>query len=105
MSKPLPGQQSLFPEPRTAREEYYAAPAVPLNASVPEHEAPRLSAQHAKILDRLREGPATNLELELIAHRFGARLNELKRAGHPWLKRCIKPGLYEYRLTGDADEG
>ena len=81
MTSPLPGQLSL-----------------PLNSSVPEHERARLSAQHQAILDALRDGPKTNLELRLIADRFGARLNEMRNAGIQWEKRCVKPGVYEYSL-------
>ncbi len=82
-------------------EEAGARP-VPLNSSVPDEEAPRLSLQHEAILDALREGPKTNLQLGMIAQRFGGRLHELKRAGHPWTKRCLRPGIYEYRLVGEA---
>jgi hypothetical protein len=98
--KPLEGQMDLFSRPRTGREEYERQP-VPLNSSVPEHERARLSPQHDAILARLRQGPATNLELEAIAHRFGARLEEIRKAGYTVLKRCIKPGVYEYTLTGE----
>jgi hypothetical protein len=94
-----PGQQSLFPAPRTGRDEYADAKPIRLNPTVPGHEAPRLSAQHHAILDRLREGPATNLELGMICQRFGARLNELKRAGYPWRKECVKAGIYRYTLN------
>lgn len=74
-------------------------PSVPVNASVPEEDVPRLSRHHHAILARLQSGPATNLELAIICQRFGARLYELKRAGHPWLKTHIKAGVYEYRLV------
>ena len=59
---------------------------------------PRLSAHHLLILERLARGPATNLELGMICQRFGARLHELKRAGHPWVKRMVEAGIYQYRL-------
>ena len=88
----------MFPGPRTARDLYDEPTPVPLNSTVPPEEAPRLSRQHETILARLREGPATNAELGRIAQRFSARLNEIAAAGIPWTKRCIKPGLYEYRL-------
>ena len=76
-------------------------PAIPLNPTVEEQDAPRLSAQHHAILAALREGPKTNVELGRIAQRFGARLNEIKRAGIPWLKRNVGPGANEYRLVGE----
>lgn len=88
--KPLPGQLDLF-APRKGQE-------IRLNSSVPEHEAPRLSTQHQAILDALRTGPKTNLQLRLIADRFGARLEEIKRAGIRWDKKCVRAGIYEYWL-------
>jgi hypothetical protein len=98
--KPLEGQQSLFGPPRTARDEHDERP-IELNSSVPDHEAPRLRPQHHEILARLREGPATNLELGMICQRFGARLNELRKAGIPWKKECVKAGIYKYTLIGE----
>jgi hypothetical protein len=92
--KPLPGQQSLFDAPRTARQEY----DIPLNSTVSKADMPRLNAQHHAILDRLREGPVTNTELSQICQRFGARLQEIKLAGFSIGKECIKPGVWVYRL-------
>ncbi len=70
---------------------------VPLNPTVAEWDTQRLSDQHHAILSRLREGPATGPELAAIAIRYSARLQEMK-AAHPWLKRPIGGGQYEYRL-------
>jgi hypothetical protein len=63
--------------------------------------APRLSKQKAALLARLREGPATNAELFNIAHRFPARLLELREIGNDIECKCIShaQGLYEYRLV------
>jgi hypothetical protein len=44
-------------------------------------EEPRLSKQSQAILDRLRQRPASNSELMLIAQRFGARVHDLRAAG------------------------
>ncbi len=85
----------LFDNPRVALQ---LALGVSTNISIDEADVPRLSAHHRLILERLAQGPATNLELGAICQRFGARLHELKRAGHPWLKRPVKAGVYEYRL-------
>ncbi len=73
-------------------------PAIPLNSTVAEWDTQRLSVQHHAILSRLREGPATGPELATIAIRYSARLQEMK-ALHPWLKRAIGGGQYEYRLV------
>jgi hypothetical protein len=71
-----------------------------LNFSVPPEAQERLNRQCTLILECLRKGPATNIELVHIAQRFGARLHDLKRAGYEWEKRCIsaEDGVYEYRL-------
>lgn len=42
----------------------------------------RLNRQQTAIIDRLRQGPATNAELVQIAIRFTARIHELRKAGH-----------------------
>lgn len=101
MAKPLPGQLDLFAAPLTGRQAYAAADERPvrLNGSVPDHERARLSEQHHAILARLRQGPATNLELGQIAQRFTARLHELRKAGHDWRRETVRAGVYRYSLT------
>ncbi len=69
--------------------------------SLSEAEKVRLSPQHLTIAARLREGPATNLELGMISQRFGARLHELKRAGFLWARSCVKAGVYRYEMVRD----
>jgi hypothetical protein len=96
--KPAPGQQSLFPPQLTGRDAYDVQPDVPLNSSVPDHERPRLSAQHSVLLDALRDGPKTNLQLGMICQRFGARVHELRRAGHQIERETIEAGIYRYTL-------
>lgn len=76
-------------------------PAVTLNPTVADEDAPRLSAQCHAIAARLREGPATNLDLIGASHRFGARLHELKRAGFLWSRRPLGKGVHEYRMIRD----
>lgn len=45
-------------------------------------EAKRLNRQQILILARLREGPATNMELIPISTRFGGRIFELRKKGY-----------------------
>ena len=71
--------------------------SVPCNSTVAPADVPRLSEQHHAILARLKQGPATGPELSQIAIRYSARLNELKPL-HPWLKRAVGGGQWEYRL-------
>jgi hypothetical protein len=66
-----------------------------------EAEKLRMSPQHQTIVARLKEGPATNLELGMICQRFGARLHELKRAGFLWSKKAVRHGLYRYEMVRD----
>lgn len=53
----------------------------PVDPHVAASDIPRLSAQSAAILDRLKQGPATNFELSRIALRYSARIHDLKKAG------------------------
>lgn len=77
------------------------SPRVGLNPTVAEDDAPRLSAQCHAIAARLRSGPATNLQLIMISHRFGARLHEPKQAGFLWARKPLGQGVHEYRMIRD----
>ena len=44
-------------------------------------ERKRLTRQASLVLDRLRIGPATNMELIPISTRFSARIHELRKQG------------------------
>lgn len=62
--------------------------------------------QKDRILDLLRRRESvTNAELILIAHRFGARIHELRNEGHDirWTPVKGRPGLTRYRLEGSAE--
>ncbi len=81
----------------------HPAPHVELNSTVAEEDKPRLSAQHHAIADALRDGPKTNLQLSMIALRFGARLQELRKAGLGVKTERIKGsnGVVRYTLIRD----
>lgn len=57
-------------------------------------------SQKDRILALLQRGEVTNRELNMIGHRFGVRLHELRAEGHDI--RCSpvkgKSGLNRYRL-------
>ena len=53
----------------------------------------------ARILARLQQGPATNVELNAICYRYGARIFELKRDGYAIDKACVAAGVWRYTLT------
>ena len=80
-------------------------PAVPakLNKSVESEDKPRLGKQQAAVLERLRKGPATNMELLPISARFSARIHELRKAGFVINRANLGDGLFEYSLGKDVD--
>ena len=73
-------------------------PRVSLNRSVAPADRRRLSRHQRLILARLRDGPATGDELHPIARRYGARLEELRRAGCEIASVNLGGGVWEYRL-------
>lgn len=52
------------------------------NSTVEIEDIAACQDQKRRILERLREGPATNSELVKIAERLSARILELRKAGH-----------------------
>lgn len=75
---------------------------VPFDPHVPDKdERIRLSKQAKRVLDRLREGPATNSELSKIALSYTRRISDLKEAGHKVeIIRKQKNGLNTYAIVG-----
>jgi hypothetical protein len=93
------------PHQRSRRASRQPQPVeIPLNSTVPEAARPRLNAQHQALLARLAQGPATNRELKHIAERFGARIQELRRAHYVIEQRPVSEerGVYRYELKGKA---
>ena len=73
----------------------------------PEHQAPSLAwqpaaVQRARILARLRIGPATTLQLrdELRIMHPGGRICELRQLGFEIISRRLPSGMAEYFLVG-----
>lgn len=59
----------------------------------------RLSTQNERILARLKRGPCANTDLLKIAVRYGARIGDLRKAGH--VITCTQDkasGVSVYRL-------
>jgi hypothetical protein len=81
------------------------------NPTVDPRDEGRLTGHRADILNHLRaHGKATNMELTGIGGlRFGARLEELRKAGHDIRTHRLGGGLFEYELIGgeawNKDEG
>lgn len=73
---------------------------VELNSTVAPADRVRLSRQHHQLLERLREGPATNGDmLAMGIQRFGARLHELQKAGCVIAKESLGKGLWQYTMS------
>jgi hypothetical protein len=54
-------------------------------------DVPRLSNQCRQILERLRIGPASNIELAQIALKYTSRISDLRAAGYE--VRCKRGAL------------
>ena len=67
-----------------------------------DEERPRLTRQCLAVLERLRQGPATTMELIPISTRFSARLHELRKQG--WIIETDRidkaSGVSLYTLKG-----
>ena len=87
-------QQNLFDAP----------PVVSVAPSLSAVERVRLSAQCQKVLERLQQGPVTNIQLALIGYRYGARIHELRKAGYEIVmsSRNVETGETTYELRGQA---
>lgn len=86
--------------PPESPEDTFTDPGLPKEAK------PRLGGQNAAVLARLREGPATNVELEALAGRVNSRAADVRR----WLQKNEgktiksekidgKKGIYRYEIT------
>ena len=62
-------------------------------------EASRLAKAASKLLDRLKQGPATNIELVPICGiRASARVHDLRQAGHNIEAKRLIGGTWLYTL-------
>jgi len=55
--------------------------------------------QKEKILNRLKQGTVTNIELNDTCFRYGARIHDLKQSGHDIRSRRVKQGVWEFWLA------
>lgn len=64
-----------------------------------------MATQNDRILERLKQGPATNRELNEIGFRYSARIHELRRDGYDitWAPVKGKPSLIVYRLNMETE--
>ena len=59
-------------------------------------------SQTAKILKRLKQGEATNTELNRIAFRYSARIHDLRKEGHTIVAEHVKESLWRFVLKDAA---
>lgn len=76
------------------------SPIVVVDPNVEAEAKPRLTRQAWAVLQRLQQGPATNVELIAIAQRFGARIHDLRKAGYEIERTSVDvaAGVYGYEL-------
>jgi hypothetical protein len=74
---------------------------VPCDPTVKPVEAKRLSKQCQAILDRLKQGAATNVGLAEIALKYTSRISDLRAAGYDIqvIDRCHETGSVLYALN------
>lgn len=101
-------EMSLDLDSHVNRDSALGLPLAPIaDPRVDPTQYERLGRQQRAILDRLRQGPATNTELVQIAQRFGARVKELRDAGWEIGTDVHIPGsgVVTYRLLRDLGGG
>lgn len=76
----------------------------PRDPNVTTSDVPRLTGQNAAILARLKQGPATNVELAAMALKYGGRISDLRAAGYRIECERGEGGINTYRLI-DAQGG
>lgn len=91
-------QPTLFDRvnPEPCREPLSAYSAY---ASEQAQEQARWESAADRVLARLQQGPATNLELITICQRISGRIYDLRRRGHIIAVDALQPGVYRYTLT------
>lgn len=68
-----------------------------------EKQAKRLSPQQSRVLNRLRKGPATSVDLNAICLRYGGRIYELRRKGYSIGVKRLGQGVWQYWIETNRD--
>lgn len=94
-------QGTLFDETGAARVAPVSEPdtAPPVDPHIHPEDVPRVTGQNAQVLERLRQGPATNVELSGISLRYSARMFDLREAGYLITGQRLAGGIHLYTLT------
>lgn len=70
----------------------------PIDPNIDERDVPRVTGQALAILERLREGPATNHELASMSLKYSGRVSDLRAAGYEINAKRMSGGVWVYRL-------
>jgi len=89
----------INPEP--VREDVYTLHHREVAAETAQEDDRRASAAD-RILDALRTGPKTNLELIHLCQRISGRVFDLRRRGYQITTEPLEPGIYRYTLIGGS---
>lgn len=95
-------EQQLFWDEGGAVKTF--APEIADKNNVLPDEVPRLANQQKLVLERLQRGPATNVELQSLSLRYGARIHELRQLGHQITTKrtSVREGITTYTLEEGA---
>lgn len=74
---------------------------LPVDPNAHPADRPRLRGLNAKVLERLREGAATNFELNKICLRYGARIHDLRQAGFQIGSERVEAGQWKFWLISE----
>ena len=71
----------------------------PTDPHVPAADRPRLTGQNAKLLEMLRQGPVTNVQMmHQGMAKYTSRISDLPKAGYKITAQHAGGGLYVYTL-------
>lgn len=104
MPRPSPGQSSLFDLSPTRAE--IAHPDLGIPSRAPAAALPRLGGARLAVLDALRRGPLTTLELVAVGGvRRAARVKELRDLGFAIDCEPVSEaqGVYRYTLVSEPN--
>lgn len=90
---------------RTAAAEMGAGTFIPaIDPNIQPDDKSRAETQNAVILERLKQGPATNKELSRLSLKYTSRVSDLRKAGHAikcrkrngtnWYELVVQPSLF-----------
>ena len=74
----------------------FERPVPAVDPNIHPGDVSRVTGQSAAVLERLRLGPATNIELGRICMRYSARVHDLKRAGYRIRSQRVEGAVWSF---------